>query len=158
MTSAGSPEDPRIGGYTRDELRRSYADAWRKHLSRVPMTPLEVLIAEVIALHPEYHAVVGAAAQAIGHESPGDDPRENPFLHMGLHIAVREQLAVDRPPGIRELKRALEAQLDDRHAAEHALMEALAETLWEAQRNGRQPDERHYLEIARRALRRPTGH
>ena len=29
-------------------------------------------------------------------------------------------------------------------------MEALAETLWEAQRDGRAPDEKHYLELARR--------
>jgi hypothetical protein len=154
MTSGDSPGNSGAGGgYTREELRRSYSDAWRKHLSNVPLTPLEALIADVIALHPEYHAVVSAAAQAIGHESPSGDPRENPFLHMGLHIAVREQLAVDRPPGIRELSRALEARLGDRHGAEHALMEALAETLWEAQRSGRQPDERHYLELARRALR-----
>ncbi|WP_204318325.1 DUF1841 family protein [Serratia marcescens] len=25
----------------------------------------------------------------------------NPFLHMGLHLAVREQVATDRPQGIR---------------------------------------------------------
>ena len=158
MTSGDSPEDAAVGGYTRDELRRSYADAWRKHLARVPLTPLEALIADVIALHPEYHSVVSAAAEAIGHDSPAQGPGQNPFLHMGLHIAVREQLAIDRPPGIRELNGALEAQLGNRHAAEHALMEALAQTLWEAQRSGRPPEEQHYLELARRALRRPTGH
>ena len=31
-------------------------------------------------------------------------------------------------------------------------MEALAETLWEAQRGGRAPDERRYLELARRRV------
>jgi len=148
MTS-GDP--PRIGGYSRDELRRSYAEAWRKHRARAPLTPLESLITEVIAAHPEYQSVVGTATQALAHESAADEPAENPFLHMGLHIAVREQIAVDRPPGMRELKRALAARLDE-HAAEHVLMEALAETLFESQRNGQPPDEQRYLERARRAL------
>jgi hypothetical protein len=40
--------------------------------------------------------------------------------------------------------------LGDRHDAEHALMESFAETLWEAQRGGRPPDEARYLELARR--------
>ena len=34
--------------------------------------------------------------------------------------------------------------------AEHRMMEALGETLWEAQRNGRAPDERAYLERLQR--------
>ena len=68
-------------------------------------------------------------------------PRENPFLHMGLHLAVREQLSVDRPPGIRDLKGQLQARYGDAHRAEHALMEALGEELWTAQRDGRAPDE-----------------
>jgi hypothetical protein len=29
---------------------------------------------------------------------PGEG--ENPFLHMGLHLALREQIATDRPAGI----------------------------------------------------------
>jgi hypothetical protein len=34
-------------------------------------------------------------------------------------------------------------------------MEALAETLWQAQRDGREPDEARYLDLARR--RAATG-
>ena len=138
--------------YTRDELRRSYADAWQKHEARVPLTPLESLIAGVIALHPEYRPVVMDRDAALGFESAAVDPRENPFLHMGLHIAVREQLSIDRPPGIRGLSTALAARLGDAHDAEHVLMEALAQTLWEAQRAGTAPDESQYLELARRRL------
>ena len=138
--------------YTRDELRRSYADAWQKHESRAPLTPLESLIADVISLHPEYRSVVEDRETAVGFESAAVDPRENPFLHMGLHIAVREQLSIDRPPGIRELTQQLTARLGDVHRAEHVLMEALAQTLWEAQRAGKTPDETQYLELARRRL------
>jgi hypothetical protein len=147
MSTADTPSP--LGGYSRDDLRRSYADAWRKHVARVPLTPLEALIADVLILHPEYHALVKDAPTAQAFDNPADGPRENPFLHMGLHLAVREQISIDRPPGIRALLQALEGTLGDRHDAEHALMESLAETLWEAQRSGRPPDEARYLELAR---------
>lgn len=139
-----------IGGHTREQLRQSYADAWRKRLARSPLTPLESMIADVIELHPEYHPIVEDLEAAKAFEADAAGARENPFLHMGLHLAVREQIAVDRPPGIRKLLHALQARLGDAHDAEHALMEALAETLWQAQQDGRAPDERHYLELARR--------
>jgi hypothetical protein len=140
---------PAFGGYTREQLRSSYAEAWRKHLGRIPMTPLESLIADVIAGHPEYQSLVSDAAAAQAFESAAGGGAQNPFLHMGLHLAVREQLSIDRPPGVRQIRQALAARLGDEHDAEHALMEALAETLWEAQRGGQPPDERRYLERAR---------
>jgi hypothetical protein len=138
-----------FGGYTREQLRSSYAEAWRKHLARVPMTPLESLIADVIAHHPEYQSLVGDAGAVQAFEPSAEGAVENPFLHMGLHLAVREQLSIDRPPGVRQIQQALAARLGDQHDAEHVLMEALAETLWEAQRGGQPPDERRYLDRAR---------
>ena len=103
-------------------------------------------------LHPEYHALVQDAPAALAFDPPASGTQENPFLHMGLHLAVREQLSIDRPPGIRALFESLTARLGDVHDAEHALMESLAETLWEAQRSGRAPDEGRYLELARGRL------
>jgi hypothetical protein len=154
VRSGTPPDSSPAGGYTREQLRRSYVDAWRKYLARSPLTPLESLITAVIALHPEYHSVVADSASALAHESAAGSSRENSFLHMGLHIAVREQIAIDRPPGIRELHHRLAAQLGEAHGAEHALMEALAETLWEAQRSGHPPDESRYLDLARLSLER----
>ena len=151
MTNAGPSTT--VGGYTREELRRSYSDAWRKHRARTPLTPLEAMIVEVIERHPQYQTLIADPQEALAFESSAAaGSEENPFLHMGLHLAVREQIALDRPPGIRELRRSLEARLGDLHGAEHALMEALAETLWEAQRSGKAPDEAHYLELSRRRL------
>jgi hypothetical protein len=148
-----------VGAATREQLRESYADAWRKHRARSPLTPLQSMIVDVIERHPEYHPVVEDLEAAAAFETRAGGAAENPFLHMGLHIAVREQLSIDRPPGIRELHHALQARLGDAHGAEHALMEALAETLWQAQRDGRAPDETDYLELARRraASVRPRG-
>ena len=143
---------PPSGAYTRDQLRQSYADAWRKHVARSPLTPLEALIADVLTLHPEYQALVRDASTALAFDPPVGGAQENPFLHMGLHLAVREQIAIDRPPGVRALRYALESRLGGVHEAEHTLMESLAETLWEAQRSGRAPDEGRYLELVRRRL------
>jgi hypothetical protein len=141
--------------YSREQLRRSYADAWAKHLAHSPLTPLEAMITDVIGAHPEYHAVVGDAGTAMAFEPGALAAAENPFLHMGLHLAVRDQVSVDRPPGVRDLQRALQAKYGDVHRAEHALMEALGETLWQAQRAQRPPDERQYLELAQRRLETP---
>jgi hypothetical protein len=148
MSTADAP----FGAYTRDQLRQSYADAWRKHLARAPLMPLEALIVDVLLLHPEYRVLAENPAAALGFETPAGGAQENPFLHMGLHLAVREQVSIDRPPGVRALLESLKTRLGGAHEAEHALMESLAETLWEAQRGGRAPDESRYLELARHRL------
>jgi hypothetical protein len=134
---------------SRDQLRQSYLDAWRKRAAGAILSPLEAMIADVIALHPEYQTLVQDPDLALTLDPGG--PAENPFLHMGLHMAVREQVAIDRPPGVRALYARLNARHPDSHRAEHILMEALAETLWEAQRAGSAPDENRYLELARRS-------
>ncbi len=136
--------------YNRDELRRTYADAWARQLAGSPLTPLEALIVDVIALHPEYHGLVGDSVAALEFQARADTA--NPFLHMGLHLAVREQLAIDRPPGVRELLRRLQSQCGNGHDGEHVLMEALGEILWQAQRTGLPPDEAQYLALARSRL------
>jgi hypothetical protein len=148
---------PVFDSYSREQLRQTYADAWRKHVARTPLTPLEAMIADVIGAHPEYQALVNTVEAAIAFDADSSGAAENPFLHMGLHLAVREQVSIDRPPGVRELHRLLQARYDDVHRAEHALMEALGETLWQAQRAGRPPDEGQYLALARRRLETSGG-
>lgn len=138
--------------HSRDELRRAYSEAWRKHRERAPLTPLEAMLADLIGIHPEYQSVVQDADTALAFEPAAAAATENPFLHLGLHMAVREQVAIDRPPGVRDLHRRLQAHYGDVHGAEHVLMEALAEALWEAQRSGRPPDESQYLDRARARL------
>jgi hypothetical protein len=138
-----------FNSYSREQLRLAYSQAWAKHVARAPLAPLEALIADVIELHPEYQPVVADADTAIAFEQNAAGTADNPFLHMGLHLAVREQLAIDRPPGIRELHRQMQARYGDPHLAEHVLMESLGEELWSAQRDGRAPDENRYLALAR---------
>ena len=144
---------PVFDSHTRDQLRQAYSDAWRKHREHAPLTPLETMITDVVGAHPEYHTIV-SDQDAAAFEPVVAGGGENPFLHMGLHLAVREQVSIDRPPGVRGLLQSLQSRLGDWHSAENALMEALAETLWQAQRAGTPPDEGRYLTLARRRLER----
>jgi hypothetical protein len=137
-----------IFGQDRHELRKMYREAWLKHLDGRPMSPLEIQIAAVVAEHPEYHDAV--TGDDLDRDYTPEGGRANPFLHMGLHLGIREQVATDRPAGIAEIHRQLAARDGDRHSAEHRMLECLAETLWEAQRANRAPDEALYLERLRR--------
>ena len=129
----------------RDELRRGYVEAWRRQRENLPLTPLQAQIAAVVALHPEYHALLESADAQAG-DYTVEAGRTNPFLHMGLHLALREQVGTRRPAGIEAIHHRLSRALGDVHAAEHRMIEVLAEALWEAQRAGRAPDEQRYLE------------
>jgi hypothetical protein len=132
-----------IFGQDRAELRKMYADAWQKHTADLPMSALESQIAAVIAEHPEYHAAI---SENLDKDYNVEGAETNPYLHMGLHLGIREQIATNRPAGIRAVFEKLAAKSGDPHAAEHRMIDCLAETLWEAQRAQRPPDERRYLE------------
>jgi hypothetical protein len=139
---------------SRDQLRQMYIDAWRKHRERRPMEPLEAQIAAVIELHPEYHPALEDPAAVLDRDYSPEGGQSNPFLHMGLHLAVRDQIGTDRPPGVRQAFVDLAHRLGSEHEAEHQMIERLAEALWEAQRSGRPPDEQAYLERVRRLAKR----
>ncbi len=133
-----------IFGNDKSELRKMYSDAWSKAKTGSPLSPLDAQIARVVEDHPEYHENIE------GHDldtnfSP-EGGKSNPYLHMGLHLAIRDQLTTDRPPGVRALYTAIAGKSTNAHEAEHQMLECLAETLWEAQRNGQMPDELQYLE------------
>ena len=136
-----------IFGRDRRELRRMYADAWKKRCDNLPLSPLEAQIADVVELHPEYHADV--AGGDLDRDFTPEGGRTNPFLHMGLHLGIREQVTTDRPSGIAAVYEAVVAATGDPHAAEHRMIECLAETLWEAQNANAPPDETKYLERLR---------
>ena len=140
---------------SRDQLRRMYIDAWRKQREGVPMEPLEAQIADVVALHPEYQAALERSDDVLDRDYTPEGGQSNPFLHMGLHLAVRDQIATDRPPGIRAAFEALAARMNEPHDAEHQMIECLAEALWEAQRAGRLPDEQAYLRRVQGLAQRP---
>ena len=137
---------PFFDNQSRDQLRRVYIEAWRKRREGLPIEPLEAQVADVIALHPEYHAALERGDDALDRDYTPESGQSNPFLHLGLHLAVRDQIATDRPAGIRKAFQTVAAHLGSEHEAEHRIIECLAEAMWEAQRSGRPPDEAAYLQ------------
>ena len=130
---------------SRDEARRFLMEAWRKRRTGLPLTDLEAIAAAIVARHPEYHAVLEAPGSNLDRDWRPESGDANPFLHLSLHLAIAEQLAIDQPPGIRaEFDRIREARGDE-HAAQHAVLECLGEVVWSAQRHGTAPDAALYL-------------
>jgi hypothetical protein len=133
-------------GQDRQQLRRFYYQSWQKQQQQQPMEALERMIAEVVSLHPEYHALLADEAQGLDKDYTPEMGQTNPFLHMGLHIAIHEQLGADRPVGIRQAYQKLLHRTQDAHQTEHLIMDCLGEALWQAQRDGKAPDEAAYLQ------------
>jgi hypothetical protein len=137
-----------IFGEERDQYRRVFADAWRKLSEGAPLEPLERAIATVIDAHPEYQEAL-TDPESLVRDYPVGGGETNPFLHMGMHITIIEQITSDRPAGIRALYDGLRRGFNDSHALEHAMMECLAGSLREAREQGRMPDEERYLACLR---------
>ena len=136
-------------GQDRSRLRKYYLQAWQKKLRGEPLESLESLIASIIEQHPEYHDML-RSEDALHQDFTPEQGQSNPFLHMGMHISLAEQIGTDRPPGIRSLHQKLAIRLGDPHQAEHQMMECLGLALWEAQQQNRAPDEQAYLECLKK--------
>ncbi len=132
-------------GNDRNSIRQYYIDVWNKAQNNQPLEPLEKIIVDTISQHPEYQSVLVDSDTALGREYLPEMGATNPFMHMGMHIAIHEQLGTNRPAGIREIYGNVIKQCGDPHKAEHQMMECLAEMMWQAQRNGTAPDEKEYL-------------
>jgi len=131
---------------TRDEVRNHFLGVWQKMADKSPLQPMEMMLAEVIARHSEYHALLDEPDRALAAEFSPESPVSNPFLHMSLHVAIREQLQTDRPPGVVKAYNAIvEKRRFDAHAIEHKMMDCLAESLWQSQRDSVPPDEVVYM-------------
>lgn len=134
---------------TRDQVRQFFCTTWQKHVERLPLAGAEIAAADILARHPEYHALLASAETAVNMDWTPEGGEMNPFLHLSLHLAIHEQTSIDQPPGIRSAFERLRARMDA-HAAEHVLLECLAETIWQAQRNGTPMDAAAYVDRLQR--------
>lgn len=136
-------------GDTIQETRQMFFLSWEKYRQNKPLLPLEQEIVQVLLAHPEYHSFIENQEKSSQQAYFPELGQTNPFLHMGLHLAIREQIATDRPPGINAIYQQLVKKYADNLAIEHLMMEQLAECLWLAQKNNALPDEAHYLQVLR---------
>lgn len=137
-------------GTERDQMRTVFIRAWRKFRAGGSLARVEPMVVDIALRHPGYHAVLDNPEAYEEHDLDSRAAQSNAFLHIGLHIAIHERLSTDRPPGIRAAYHALRSRLDDAHAVEHRLMDGLEQTLWHAQRDGRDPSASDYLECVAR--------
>jgi len=135
---------------SRDEARTFLVEAWRKYRATETLTGLEQMAVGIIARHPEYHAVLDEGERHVARDYAPESGEINPFLHLSLHLAVAEQLSIDQPPGLRAQFERLRTLRGDEHAALHAVLDCLAETVWQAQRRGTAPDATVYLDCLAR--------
>ena len=139
---------------SQEEVRRFFCDVFAKSRRGEPMEALEIIASRWIDEHPEYHADLADADAAVARVYDGQDGRENPFLHLSMHLSVSEQCSIDQPRGIRQAVELLAARRNSLHDAHHEAMECLGQMLWESQRSGRPPDGQAYVEcVQRRATR-----
>ena len=140
---------------TQADVRGFFVEARRKRVEFLPLTPLETIAADWIDAHPEYDDDLGAAAATPTETASPQEGRENPFLHLSMHLSISEQLSIDQPPGIRQAYESLARRLGSPHAAQHEVMECLGRMLWDAQRGGGAPDGEAYVACVRRRATRP---
>jgi hypothetical protein len=134
---------------TREQARDFLFEAWRKFRAAELLSALEAMAVEVISSHPEYHTMLDDRDRYLETYRDRDYPPEfgetNPFLHINMHLSIREQVSIDQPRGVRDSHAALSNKLGTTLAAEHEMMDCLAEMIWHAQRNRTAPDAQIYL-------------
>ena len=137
---------------SRDEARRFFFDTWKRYKEQEPLSGLEKLALAIIILHPEYHSVLDEPGRYLDRDYIPEMGDVNPFLHMGMHLAIEEQLSIDQPRGIRRLFERIQQKTSDRHAAFHIIIDCLGKMVWRALRDNAAPDEKLYLECLKKRL------
>ncbi|CDZ76084.1 hypothetical protein BN59_00348 [Legionella massiliensis] len=132
-------------GNSIQDTRQLFFTSWQKYRKKQPLEPIEQQLVAVIIDHPEYHSMLEAPAGMTEQSYFPELGQTNPFLHMGLHLTIRDQISTDRPEGILQAYKKLLEKYSDQLTVEHLMMESLAECLWQAQRNSSPPDEKNYL-------------
>jgi hypothetical protein len=125
----------------RNAYRNIFFTVWQKYLKKLPMENIEAQVLGIILIHPEYHTMLEDPQTFMSQEFALE---ENPFFHMSLHIALREQLQLDRPAGIKEILQTLSEKYSP-HDAEHMMTTVMAQVMFAAQQTGAAPDETEYL-------------
>jgi hypothetical protein len=125
----------------RSKQREFLAKSWQKHINAQILEPLELQLALIVQKHPEYQALIND----INLEYFPEQGKTNPFLHINLHLALQDQLALDQPIGINDIYKKLIVIHSDTHEVEHMMMECIAEMIFNSQKNNTTLDQDNYL-------------
>ena len=125
----------------RKKQREFLANAWQKHLNNDNLEPLEYQLALIIDSHPEYHKIIND----LNSDYFPEQGEINPFLHINLHLALKDQLSINQPKEINSIYQKLLKKYNDPHEVEHLMMECIAEMIFTAQKNNTEFDQHKYL-------------
>ena len=125
----------------RKSQREFLAKSWQKYTSNIPLEPLEEQLVSIIEIHPEYQDLI----TNIDSEYFPEQGEINPFLHINLHLALKDQLSLNEPNGVREVHQKLIYHFKDQHVVEHLMMECIAEMIYLSQKNNTAMDQESYL-------------
>ena len=126
----------------RKKQREFLAESWQKYTNNKPLEPLEEQLVSIIEIHPEYHDFICN----IESEYSPEQNEINPFLHINLQLALRDQLILNQPKGIKEVHQKLISKYKDSHKVEHLMMECIEEMIYISQKNNTSMDQESYLE------------
>ena len=132
---------------SRDQVRTFFFEAWEKFKLAQTLTDLEKIALGVMHMHPEYHFILDHPVQFKHQDYFPEFGETNPFLHMSLHVSILEQISINQPIGIKDIYTQLKLKHQSECDAQHAILECLAETIWQAQRNHTELDSAHYLTL-----------
>ena len=109
-----------------------------------------MLASQWIDEHPEYHAELADVDAALAAMLDVNPARDNPFLHLSMHLSISEQCSIDQPRGIRQAVELISHKKQSLHEAHHATMECLGRMIFESQLAGKMPDGNVYIECVQR--------
>ncbi len=125
---------PMFFDLNKEALRQQYFSAWQRYQDKELLSQLEQEIVTVILQHSEYQAIFDYQINIIDQDHSACSLQENPFLHLGLHLAIREQLQTNRPTGILNIYNILLEKYTDAHQVEHYLMHVLMNLFLDTQK------------------------
>ena len=113
--------------HDRNQSRDIFFNAWHEHCLGEETQGIEKLIILVELQHPEYHPLLGDVQANRDREFSNELGIVNPFLHMGMHLTITEQITIDNPVGIRSCYQKLVRKYADEHIVQNNMMDCWAQ-------------------------------
>lgn len=113
----------------RNQSRDIFFKAWHKHKLGAETQEIEKLIIQVLLQHPEYHQLLSDAPANRDREFSNELGIVNPFLHMGMHLTIIDQITIDNPVGMRYCYQKLVQKYADEYLSQDNMMDCLSDWL-----------------------------
>ena len=135
------------------DVRRFFGHVWQLRQQPHLLDALQHKALRIMEAHPEYAHYLNHIERYLDHNWTPEQGETNPFLHLSLHLSIQEQVGIDQPFGIRAIHQKLVGMHNDNWVkAEDEMMDALVETIWQAQRHNQGLDVNAYMTRLRKLV------